>query len=89
LLAAGIGDGVGIPISAAANATIGTALRENTTITSFNEFGYFSRANSSPSANMFLGCTNLEEIDLSNVTTIADHQFHSTAITAVNAPNLV
>ena len=89
LLAAGIGDGVGISISAAANATIGTALCENTTITSFNEFGYFSRANSSPSANMFRDCTNLEEIDLSNVTTIADHQFSNTAITDINAPNLV
>ena len=89
LLAAGIGDGVGISISAAANATIGTALRGNTTITSFDEFGYFSRANSSPSANMFYDCTNLEEIDLSNVTTIADHQFTNTAITDVNAPNLI
>ena len=89
LLAAGIGDGVGISISAAANATIGTALRGNTTITSFDEFGYFSRANSSPSANMFHGCKNLEEIDLSNVTTIADSQFNNTAITDVNAPNLV
>lgn len=89
LLAAGIGDGVGISISAAANATIGTALRGNTTITSFNEFGYFSKANNSPANEMFKGCTNLESIDLSNTTSISTYQFSQTAITDINAPDLV
>lgn len=89
LLAAGIGDGVGISISAAANATIGTALCGNTTITSFDEFGYFSRANSSPSNEMFKSCSNLESIDLSNVTVISKNQFMGIAITDVNVPNLV
>lgn len=89
LLAAGIGDGVGISISAAANATIGTALRGNTTITSFNEFSYFTKANNSPANEMFKGCTNLENIDLSNITSIKTYQFSQTAITDINAPDLI
>ena len=81
-------DGIGITETDASTANLGTIFKDNTAITSFNEFGYFSRANSSPSANMFRDCTNLEEIDLSNVTTIGDFQFFHTAITDINVPNL-
>lgn len=89
LLTAGIGDGVGITASDAADANLGTIFKNNTTITSFNTFEYFNRANTSPTNEMFRGCTNLENIDLSNVTRFSYRQFMGTNITDVNAPNLV
>jgi len=38
---------------------------------------------------MFRGCTNLESIDFSNMTSISSNQFTNTAITDINAPNLI
>jgi predicted nucleotidyltransferase component of viral defense system len=61
-------DGIGITEADAATANLGTMFKNNTTITSFNEFGLFNRANTSPANEMFRGCTNLENINLSNVT---------------------
>ena len=89
LVAAGIGDGTGISTAAAANANIGTALRGNTEITSFDEFGYFTKANTNPVDSMFDGCTNLASIDLSEITTFPYNFLHNTAIQTVNAPNLI
>ena len=82
-------DGIGITETDASTANLGTIFKDNTTITSFDEFGYFTKANNSPANEMFKGCTNLEEIDLSNMTSISSYQFSNTAITDINAPNLI
>jgi hypothetical protein len=82
-------DGVGITETDASTANLGTIFKDNTTITSFNEFGYFTKANNSPANEMFKGCTNLESIDLSNITSISTSQFSNTAITDINAPDLI
>lgn len=69
LLAAGIGDGTGITMQDAATANINrTIFKNNTDITSFNELPLFTRMNSQ--AMYFQGCTNLESVDLSEVTTL-------------------
>lgn len=88
LLAAGIGDGTGITASDAASANLGTIFKDNTTITSFNEFGYFTRANTYPTNEMFRGCTNLSSVDFSDTSSIANLQFCNTALTTLNIPNL-
>ena len=88
LLTNSIGDGVGVTTSAATTATIGTIFRDNTDITSFNEFGYFTKANNQPSSEMFKGCTNLSSIDQSNITKLANRQFYGTGLTTVNMPSL-
>lgn len=88
LLANGIGDGTGISLQDATNANLGTIFKNNTTITSFNEFGRFNRANDNPSNNMFEGCSSLGQIDQSNITALGDRQFYGTGITTVNMPNL-
>jgi hypothetical protein len=82
-------DGIGITETDASTANLGTIFKDNTTITSFNEFGYFTKANNSPANEMFKGCTNLESIDLSNITSISTSQFSNTAITDINAPDLI
>lgn len=64
------GDGTGITLEQAAAVTsVGTVFRDNTTVTSFNEFGKFTKAQAIP-ANAFNGCTSLSSIDLSNVTSL-------------------
>lgn len=88
LVNAGIGDSLGVSVATAANATIGTTLRGNTEITSFDEFKYFTKDNNNPAENMFKDCTNLESIDLSNITAINKNQFTESGIKIVNAPNL-
>lgn len=78
LLAAGIGDGTGITMQDAATANINrTIFANNTDIVSFNELPLFTRMNSQ--AMSFQGCTNLESIDLSEVTTLYlnDNQYCS------------
>ena len=88
LLNNSIGDGVGITISTASTANFGTIFKNNTDITNFNEFDYFTRANTNPSNNMFEGCNNLISIDQSNITKLSHREFLGTGITAVNMPNL-
>ena len=90
LLNMGLGDGTGITVEAAKTVTLNSgAFKNNTNITRFNEFKYFTRANTMPSSELFNGCTNLESIDLSEVTSINEYQFQNTAITTVNIPNLM
>lgn len=91
LLANGIGDGVGVSVAAATTADLGTIFKDNTTITSFNEFSYFTRANTNLVSSMFCGCTNLTQINLSNLTTnyIAEQAFQNTKITSVTLPSTV
>lgn len=91
LLANGIGDGVGVSIAAAATADLRTIFKGNTTITSFDEFGYFTRANTNIVSSMFQGCTNLTQINLSDLTTnyIAEGAFSRTKITSVTLPSTV
>ena len=81
-------DGIGITEGDASTANLGTMFKDNTTITSFNEFGYFTKANNQPSGEMFKGCTNLSSIDQSNITKLANRQFYGTGLTTVNMPNL-
>ena len=88
LVNAGIGDSLGVSVAAAANANIGTTLRGNTEITSFDEFKYFTKDNNNPAENMFKDCTNLESIDLSNITAISRYQFQNSGIKIINTPNL-
>jgi hypothetical protein len=52
-------DGIGITEADASTANLGTMFKNNTTITSFNEFGLFNRANDNPSNSMFEGCSSL------------------------------
>lgn len=68
-------DGIGITEADAATANLGTIFKNNTTITSFNQFKYFTRANTSPVNEMFRGCTNLSSIDLSEVTSFPEGCF--------------
>lgn len=82
-------DGVGITEADASTANLGTIFKNNTTITSFDGFKYFTRANTNPSDYMFQGCTNLESIDLSETLNISRSQFAQTSIKDINAPNLI
>lgn len=86
-------DGTGISLTDAANATFtgwnsGGTFYNNRDITSFNEFGYFTKANINPPACLFKLCTNLSEIDLSQVTKITDQEFSYAGLQDVNMPNL-
>lgn len=74
-------DGIGITEGDASTANLGTIFKNNTTITSFNGFKYFTRANTSPVNEMFSGCTNLSSIDLSETTALSNREFYGTAIT--------
>lgn len=83
------GDGTGITKQDASVANLGTTFQNNTEITSFNEFKYFTKANTSPPKDLFQRCSNLEEVDLSSATTISRHQFSQSGIRNINAPNLI
>ena len=88
LLANNIGsDGIGVTEAEAANATLTSAMfKNNTDITSFDEFKYFTKANTNPPNQLFLGCSNLSSIDLSNVTTLSNEEFKQTALTNIVLP---
>ena len=73
-----IGDGVGVTLTQAANANIHNTFANNTNITSFNEFDKFTNSQYEVS---FMRCTNLANINLSKVTTIASLGFQSTSLT--------
>lgn len=89
LLNIGLGDGVGITVQAASNATFtSSTFQNNTTITSFNEFSYFTKANTNPPVNLFSGCTNLAEIDLTSAEKISDGEFRQCGITSANLSSI-
>ena len=89
LLNAGIGSDGHVTKSQAANAVFtNQTFKNNTTITSFPEFKYFTKANNNPPSDLFYGCSNLANIDFSQITALADQEFRSTAITTANMPNL-
>ena len=89
LLNAGIGSDGHVTKSQAANAVFtNQTFKNNTTITSFPEFKYFTKANNNPPSDLFYGCSNLANIDFSQITVLADQEFRSTAITTANMPNL-
>lgn len=82
-------DGVGVTFTNAESANISTLFKDNTTITSFPEFKYFTLANTTSASNgMFNNCTNLTTIDLSLCTTMRYQQFANSGIQIVNAPIL-
>ena len=79
----------GITIEQAASAVFNiNCFKNNTSILSFNEFPYFTLANSNPPQSMFEGCSNLTSINLSNTTKISNRQFLYSGVTNINAPNL-
>lgn len=89
LLRQGVGDGVGITESQAADVVFQTNwFQNNTNITSFNTFKYFTKANINPPNDLFYGCVNLEDIDMSKVSIIKANEFRGTKITDVNCPEL-
>ena len=82
-------DGIGISVQDANRATLtSNTFAGNSAITSFDGFSYFTRANTNPPNNLFYNCSSLSQIDMSNITTIAQNEFRATAIEDVNAPNL-
>lgn len=82
-------DGTGISLTDAANATFtNSTFKNNTTITSFNEFPYFTKANTNPSTSLFEGCSNLEDIDLTSTTAISQYEFRRSGIKTANLPSL-
>lgn len=91
LINAGLGDGTGITENDAAAATFGSptvTFRNNTSITSFDEFGKFTYVNQHGKQNLFYGCSNLTSIDLTQLTTTAESEFRGIGITILNAPLL-
>lgn len=64
------GDGIGVSTEDAATKNIGKLFRNNTIITSFNEFEQFIKSNTDSADNMFYQCTNLESINLANVSVV-------------------
>ena len=77
LLAIGIStDGIGITKTDAANAVLtSSTFQGNTTIQTFDEFRYFTKANTNPPSNLFKNCSSLERIDLSNCTKVSTGEF--------------
>jgi hypothetical protein len=86
-------DGVGVTESDAANAVISqndlTDIKDD--VTSFNEFGYFTKANSNfgNENSRFRDFVNLTSIDLTNLQYLRGNDFRNTGITTINAPSLI
>ena len=68
----GYGDSSGITEYEAANIIIGQLFKNNTNITSFNEFSYFTAQQNV--AFTFSGCTNLRSIDLSRLQSLKTNE---------------
>lgn len=83
----GIGDGIGITKTQAAECTQLPSFENNTEITSFNELQYFTKIKSI-TLNQFKGCTNLENIDLRNITTLYTSCFENSGIKHANISNV-
>lgn len=86
-------DGVGVTETDAANATFSqmdlSDLKND--VTSFNEFGYFTKANGNwgNENSRFRQFKNLTSIDLTNLQYLRSSDFRGTGITTVNAPSLI
>ena len=84
-------DGVGLTYEDAERVTdISTKFRDNTTITQFNEFQYFTNIKRIPN-NAFSGCTGLSSIVLNDtIEDIGESSFNNTSSLAIdiNLPNL-
>ena len=90
LLSKGVGNGQGITEEDAKNINITTLplFQTNTTIEYFNELSYFERIISLPD-NAFNRCTNLKEINLTNIRTINEYVFQDCfSLISVNMPNV-
>lgn len=82
-------DGIGISGIDASTASLGSVFKNNTTITSFDEFRYFTTWNAS--SYSFEGCTNLETISVSpTATAIPNKAFYqcSSLQTVFNLSNI-
>ena len=88
LIANGVGDSVGITTAQAKNTNVGTMFKNNTSITSFDEFPAFQQTLQN---GAFFGCTNLQSIDLSQATYINDSAFKdcTSLVIDINCPNLI
>jgi len=86
LLTNNIGDGVGITLNDASIVTSLPSFKSNTDITKFNELIYFNRMTSIRNEG-FRDCTNLTEIDLTNILSIGGHAFRNTGLINVYMPN--
>ena len=88
LIANGIGDSVGITTAQTKNTNVGTMFKNNTSITSFDEFSAFPQTIQN---NAFFGCTNLQSIDLSQATYINENAFRdcTSLVMDINCPNLI
>ena len=80
---AGYGDGIGITEFEASTIKFGNLFKGNTSITSFNEFSYFTTQQNNNSFS-FQDCTNLTSIDLSNAKTLYDSCLRNTGLIEVN-----
>lgn len=75
ICAANWGDGIGITAAQAASvSSVGTKFKDNTTITSFNELSKFSKITKLNNGE-FGGCSNLQYINLSNITYVDTSYF--------------
>ena len=88
LIANGIGDSVGITTAQTKNTNVGTMFKNNTSITSFDEFSAFPQTIQN---SAFFGCTNLQSIDLSQATYIQGSAFKdcTSLVMDINCPNLL
>lgn len=88
LIANGVGDSIGITTAQTKNTNVGTMFKNNTSITSFNEFSAFPQTIQN---SAFFGCTNLQSIDLSQATHIGSSAFKdcTSLVMDINCPNLV
>lgn len=67
----------------------GTQQSPNTSITSFGEFNYFTKANNNPPQRLFQYCTTLTNINLQNVTKVSDYEFSNCGLSGdLSLPNL-
>lgn len=90
ILANVIGDGIGVSSVDAAGLTgmdleqtYNQPLKNNTTITSFNELSKFTNVTELHSSE-FYGCTNLTSIDLSKIRTVGDSTFKNCSSLGLN-----
>lgn len=89
LLNNGIGDGIGITKTVAAQQTSLPTFADNTDITSFDELKYFTTFTVIPRAS-FMGCSNLKSINLENIRILNSQAFLNCDLTDfdVNCPVL-
>ena len=88
LIANGVGDSAGVTTVQAKNTNVGTMFKNNTSITSFDEFPAFQQTLRN---DAFSGCTNLQSIDLSQATDINQRAFRdcTSLVMDINCPNLI